>query len=193
MNIIPTTPVKSREYSNSSIFWDMMPCSLLKVNWSFRGTCHLHLQGWRISQARNQREVGGKHTEILCEASNGRTINGWWTRNDLKLDGGKWSDIMIWPSWHLWSKTSRSPVDGRQRGPMVLVLNRNSLQSPQALRPLSAANHARALQRDLTVLTESHPSWGFLISIRSSHADTGTQNQMARVFKWHISGVTLKG
>jgi hypothetical protein len=30
--------------------------SLLKVNRRFGGTCHLHLQGRRISQARNQRE-----------------------------------------------------------------------------------------------------------------------------------------
>jgi hypothetical protein len=31
-----------------------MPCSLLKVNWRFGGTWHLHLQGRRISTARNQ-------------------------------------------------------------------------------------------------------------------------------------------
>jgi hypothetical protein len=29
----------------SPIFWDIMPCSLLKVNQYFRGTCYLHLQG----------------------------------------------------------------------------------------------------------------------------------------------------
>jgi hypothetical protein len=34
---------------NSSIFWDITPCRLLKVNRHFRGTCHLHLQGRRIS------------------------------------------------------------------------------------------------------------------------------------------------
>jgi hypothetical protein len=37
----------------SSIFWDITPCSPLKVN-CFRETCHLQLQGWRISQARDQ-------------------------------------------------------------------------------------------------------------------------------------------
>jgi hypothetical protein len=36
------------------VFWDITPCSLLKVNQRFRGTCCLHLQGQRISQARNQ-------------------------------------------------------------------------------------------------------------------------------------------
>jgi hypothetical protein len=40
----------------STIFWDIMPCSLLKVNWHFGGTYCLHLRGRRISQARNQRE-----------------------------------------------------------------------------------------------------------------------------------------
>jgi hypothetical protein len=40
----------------SSAFWDITPCSLLKVNWRFGGTCRIHLQGQKISQARNQRE-----------------------------------------------------------------------------------------------------------------------------------------
>jgi hypothetical protein len=35
------------------IFWDTTPCSLLKVNRSFRGTYRLHLLG-RISRARYQ-------------------------------------------------------------------------------------------------------------------------------------------
>jgi hypothetical protein len=33
----------------STIFWDLMLCTLLKVNQHFRGTCHLHLHGRRIS------------------------------------------------------------------------------------------------------------------------------------------------
>jgi hypothetical protein len=44
----------------SSVLWDMTPCSLLEVNQSFRGTCYLHLQGCRVSQARNQHETGSK-------------------------------------------------------------------------------------------------------------------------------------
>jgi hypothetical protein len=40
----------------STIFWDITPCSLLKVNPCFRGTCRLHLQGRKIKRARNQRE-----------------------------------------------------------------------------------------------------------------------------------------
>jgi hypothetical protein len=41
-------------YVNCSIFWDITPCSLVKVNRRFGGTYRLHLQG-RISRARYQR------------------------------------------------------------------------------------------------------------------------------------------
>jgi hypothetical protein len=51
----------------SSIFWDITPRSPLKVNRRFGGTYRLHLQGRRISQARNQREADNKH--ILFETS----------------------------------------------------------------------------------------------------------------------------
>jgi hypothetical protein len=37
----------------SSIFWDITPCSPFKVSRRFGGTCRLHLQRRRISQARN--------------------------------------------------------------------------------------------------------------------------------------------
>jgi hypothetical protein len=40
----------------SSIFWDITPCSLLKVNRRFGGTCRHHLQVRRIGRTRNQRE-----------------------------------------------------------------------------------------------------------------------------------------
>jgi hypothetical protein len=41
----------------SSILWDITLRSPLKVNQRFGGTCHLHLQGRRIGQARNQYEA----------------------------------------------------------------------------------------------------------------------------------------
>jgi hypothetical protein len=44
----------------SSIFWDITPCSLLKVNRRFGGTYRLHLQDRRISEARNQYETCSK-------------------------------------------------------------------------------------------------------------------------------------
>jgi hypothetical protein len=37
----------------NSIFWDITLCSTLKANRHFGGLCCLHLQGQRISQARN--------------------------------------------------------------------------------------------------------------------------------------------
>jgi hypothetical protein len=42
----------------SSILWDITPVSPLKVNRHFGGTCRLHLQVRRISQAKNQRGGG---------------------------------------------------------------------------------------------------------------------------------------
>jgi hypothetical protein len=40
---------------NNTIFWNITPCSPLKVNRRFGRTYHLHLQGW-ISRVRYQRE-----------------------------------------------------------------------------------------------------------------------------------------
>jgi hypothetical protein len=48
--------IKTALFLISTIFWDIMLCSPLKVNRHFGGTYCLHIQGRRISQARNQRE-----------------------------------------------------------------------------------------------------------------------------------------
>jgi hypothetical protein len=45
----------------STVIWDIMPCSPLKVNRRFGGTYRLYLQGGRISQAGNQRESSACH------------------------------------------------------------------------------------------------------------------------------------
>jgi hypothetical protein len=45
-----------RNNLKSFTFWDITPCSPSKVNRRFGGTCRLHLQGQRISQARSQCE-----------------------------------------------------------------------------------------------------------------------------------------
>jgi hypothetical protein len=45
----------------SSIFWDVMPCNPLKVNRHLGGTCCLHHQGRRLTQARNQRDASSRH------------------------------------------------------------------------------------------------------------------------------------
>jgi hypothetical protein len=42
---------KCLQVLKTSIFWDIKPCSLLKVSQCFGGTCHLHVQGQRINQA----------------------------------------------------------------------------------------------------------------------------------------------
>jgi hypothetical protein len=39
---------------NSSVFWDITACDPLKVNRHFGGTCRHHLQGRKVSPARNQ-------------------------------------------------------------------------------------------------------------------------------------------
>jgi hypothetical protein len=49
--------MEPRNISKSSLFWDITQCSPLKVNRRFGGTCRLHFQGRRISQARNQHEI----------------------------------------------------------------------------------------------------------------------------------------
>jgi hypothetical protein len=40
----------------SSIFWDITPCSQLKVNRRFGRICHHHIQSRKIGPVRNQRE-----------------------------------------------------------------------------------------------------------------------------------------
>jgi hypothetical protein len=45
----------------SSIFWDITPCNPLKVSRHFGGTCRLHLQSRRLTQARNQHDAGSEH------------------------------------------------------------------------------------------------------------------------------------
>jgi hypothetical protein len=38
----------------SSVFWDITSCIQLRVNRRFGRTCRVHLQGWKVSQGRNQ-------------------------------------------------------------------------------------------------------------------------------------------
>jgi hypothetical protein len=54
------TEVLTAVVMKSSILWDITPCSPLKIKWCFGGICRLHLQDWRLSQARNQHEAGSK-------------------------------------------------------------------------------------------------------------------------------------
>jgi hypothetical protein len=52
----------------STIFWDIMPCSLLKVNRRFGRTYRLHLQGRRIRQAREELCLPYAFTVLSCSA-----------------------------------------------------------------------------------------------------------------------------
>jgi hypothetical protein len=54
---------------NSYIFWDIKPCSLLKISSHFRRTCHLHLQDRIICQAIKQHDAGIKQQLCLLHAS----------------------------------------------------------------------------------------------------------------------------
>jgi hypothetical protein len=51
---------------NISLFWEITPCSPLKVNRHFGGTCRLHLQGLKVSQAINYHEAASKQAGVLC-------------------------------------------------------------------------------------------------------------------------------
>jgi hypothetical protein len=43
-------------FMKRAIFWDITPCSPLRVNRRFGGTCRLHFQGRKMSCTRDQRE-----------------------------------------------------------------------------------------------------------------------------------------
>jgi hypothetical protein len=49
-----------------SIFWDIAPCSPMKVNWRFGETCRLQLQAGRIIRARNQLCLPPTLTPVSC-------------------------------------------------------------------------------------------------------------------------------
>jgi hypothetical protein len=62
---------KARDNIKSSFFINIKPCIPFKANRRFGGTCRLHFQNRRMSQARNELEVGSKKTYIYV--SNCRT------------------------------------------------------------------------------------------------------------------------
>jgi hypothetical protein len=46
--------------------WDMTRCRPVKVNWRFGRTYHLHLQGPKLDQARNEEEAGWSLLPASC-------------------------------------------------------------------------------------------------------------------------------
>jgi hypothetical protein len=47
-----------KQIMKKSIFWDIAPCSPVPARRRLGETYHLHLQGPRVNQARNQHEAG---------------------------------------------------------------------------------------------------------------------------------------
>jgi hypothetical protein len=68
---------KSDKKMASKINRDITLCSPLKDNQRFGGTCHLHLQSWRVHQARNHHEAGSKQTRELFIISNLKSYKIW--------------------------------------------------------------------------------------------------------------------
>jgi hypothetical protein len=72
------------EVLKSSVFWDITPRSLLKVNRRFEVTCRLHFQGRKIGEARKQHEAGRKSSsasstlkiEATCSSGTAVAFNG---------------------------------------------------------------------------------------------------------------------
>jgi hypothetical protein len=56
--LIAITPKAKGTFHLASMFWDIVPCSPLKVTQRFGGKCRLSLHGRRISQVRSQLEAG---------------------------------------------------------------------------------------------------------------------------------------
>lgn len=69
VSLVNTSHVESEVLSGpimkSSLFWDIRTCSQLIVNQRFGGTCCLHLQGWKISQAINQHVGSSNQSRAL--------------------------------------------------------------------------------------------------------------------------------
>jgi hypothetical protein len=76
------TFMKSITRLKSTIFWDITPCSPLKVNRRFGGTYSLHLQGRRIRRARNQCE-----SRWQADSSETPVDTQWTTRRYIPEDG----------------------------------------------------------------------------------------------------------
>jgi hypothetical protein len=89
----------------TKVVWDIAPCSPLKVNRRFGGTCRLHLQGRRISRARNQREIRWQAEQSACrnfrlyrkQKGNGYPVlvSYWFARLYLRASG-YWRFILFY-------------------------------------------------------------------------------------------------
>jgi hypothetical protein len=67
-------------FSQSNVFWDVVPCSLLKVSRRFEGTYRLHLRGWRIRCPLHADFSRGYSSalkmELTCSSETSDELNG---------------------------------------------------------------------------------------------------------------------
>jgi hypothetical protein len=106
----------------NAIFWDIIPCSPLKDNWSFGGTCHLTLQGRWIRRARSQRETRGRQfsswyiARIIIRPWDGicmflRKI-GWLSTYHIEIDprGQYCSQPLLWEAQFAHARSSQGKL-----------------------------------------------------------------------------------
>jgi hypothetical protein len=102
----------------SPIFWDIMPCSLLKIHPYVARTCHLDLQARRISYGRNQHEAGSSAgcrflTWLILQLWNWRqhvplkyhlTFRAWRSDVSKTIDCFSilWFNLSDWLLWLYW-------------------------------------------------------------------------------------------
>jgi hypothetical protein len=63
---LPCSEILTAVATKSYIFWDIPPCSPVKVDLHFGGTYRLHLHDRRVSQERNMHEAGSKQNYACC-------------------------------------------------------------------------------------------------------------------------------
>jgi hypothetical protein len=51
------------------VFWNVVPCNMVRLTQCFGGTCRLHLHGRRLNQARYQKKQAANRTQLKVEAS----------------------------------------------------------------------------------------------------------------------------
>jgi hypothetical protein len=62
--VLPLFRERTKYVLNMSIFWDITPCSPLKVNRRFGGTCRLDLQSRGRSGTKSQHEADSKQNVL---------------------------------------------------------------------------------------------------------------------------------
>jgi hypothetical protein len=91
LNIAFILHLKCIHFTEISVSWDVMPCSLLKVISRFGGICRLHLQSRRVSQERNQE---GAWIMPVSATRIFRNV-GWSSRDSVDSSIGIATDYML--------------------------------------------------------------------------------------------------